>query len=167
MSRYKVKIDGGIINTETGAIIPNLIVNRDWREYIKWLEEGNVPDPEYSFDDIKSAKKRAISRSFDDAMASGSVVTVRSIRMDARRSASKNDLQNMEALSKFMFANSMATTAIIDATNTEHSDITISEIDQIAADIRAFGIMLFAKKSGINKIIDAATTTAEIEAITW
>jgi hypothetical protein len=44
MAKYKLK-DGGVIDTETGAHIPNAEDNRHWRFYQEWLAEGNTPDP--------------------------------------------------------------------------------------------------------------------------
>jgi len=34
-----------VIRTEDGACIPNDPANRDYAEYLKWLEDGGVPDP--------------------------------------------------------------------------------------------------------------------------
>jgi hypothetical protein len=42
--KYKLTEDG-VIDTETGASIPNAEGNRHWREYQEWLAAGNTPDP--------------------------------------------------------------------------------------------------------------------------
>ena len=34
-----------IIRTADGACIPDDPTNRDYQDYLKWLEEGGVPDP--------------------------------------------------------------------------------------------------------------------------
>ena len=44
MSKYKLT-DSGVIDTETGACIPNAPGNRHWRKYQEWLAEDNTPDP--------------------------------------------------------------------------------------------------------------------------
>ncbi len=44
MALYKLT-DGGVINTDTGAFIPNDPANRHWQEYQEWLAEPNTPDP--------------------------------------------------------------------------------------------------------------------------
>jgi hypothetical protein len=35
----------GVIRVEDGASIPPDEANRDYAEYLKWVEEGGVPDP--------------------------------------------------------------------------------------------------------------------------
>jgi hypothetical protein len=34
-----------IIRTEDGAYIPDDPANRDYAEYLRWVEDGGVPDP--------------------------------------------------------------------------------------------------------------------------
>lgn len=53
MAKYKLT-DSGVKDTETGACIPNASGNRHWREYQKWVAEGNTPDPIYTDDEIKA-----------------------------------------------------------------------------------------------------------------
>jgi hypothetical protein len=45
MAKYQLK-KTGVIDTETGFIIPDSMDNRHWHEYQEWLAEGNTPDPE-------------------------------------------------------------------------------------------------------------------------
>ena len=42
--KYKLR-EGGVLDTETNAHIPDAGGNRDWQEYLEWLAEGNTPDP--------------------------------------------------------------------------------------------------------------------------
>lgn len=44
MEKYRLT-KNGVLNTETGASIPNHSNNRHWQEYQRWLVEGNTPDP--------------------------------------------------------------------------------------------------------------------------
>ena len=43
-------IPGGVLRISDGAQIPESILQKDWTEYLAWLEEGNAPQPaqEYS-----------------------------------------------------------------------------------------------------------------------
>jgi hypothetical protein len=47
MAKYKISGDG-IKDTETGAYIPNAGGNRHWQEYLEWVADGNVPDDEFT-----------------------------------------------------------------------------------------------------------------------
>lgn len=44
MAKYKLT-ESGVLDTETGANIPNAEGNRHWQEYQEWLAEPNTPDP--------------------------------------------------------------------------------------------------------------------------
>lgn len=44
MARYRLR-SNGVKDTESGALIPNDLENRHWKEYQAWLAEGNTPDP--------------------------------------------------------------------------------------------------------------------------
>jgi hypothetical protein len=41
---YKL-ILGGVIRMSDGAFVPSDGRNKDWREYLAWVAEGNVPLP--------------------------------------------------------------------------------------------------------------------------
>lgn len=51
MAKYKLQGDG-VLNTETLAHIPNAPENRDWIEYQEWLALGNIPDPQYTQEEL-------------------------------------------------------------------------------------------------------------------
>lgn len=44
MTKYK-QFQNGVIDTETGVVIPMDPANRHWNEYTKWVNDGNSPDP--------------------------------------------------------------------------------------------------------------------------
>ena len=46
------KLSGNGVKRSDGASIPNCDGNRDWKEYQKWLAEGNTPDPEFTEQEI-------------------------------------------------------------------------------------------------------------------
>lgn len=47
MARYQLLEDGGVVDTERGYFIPDTVENRHWREYLDWVQDGNVADPIY------------------------------------------------------------------------------------------------------------------------
>lgn len=42
---YKLTNDNIIIRLEDNAFIPVNEENRDYQQYLKWIEEGNTPQP--------------------------------------------------------------------------------------------------------------------------
>lgn len=54
MAKYKLQ-GSGVMDTETGAFIPNAPGNRHWKEYQQWLIDGNTPDPEFTQQEIDDA----------------------------------------------------------------------------------------------------------------
>lgn len=42
---YQLTASTSIIRLSDGAFIPNDPGNRDYREYLKWVEDGNTPEP--------------------------------------------------------------------------------------------------------------------------
>lgn len=45
MAAYKLLTAGGVLRTADGALIPADQKNADWRAYLAWADDGNVPDP--------------------------------------------------------------------------------------------------------------------------
>jgi hypothetical protein len=52
MAKYKISGEG-VIDTTRGAHIPNDTANRDWVEYLQWVDEGNTADPEFTEQEIQ------------------------------------------------------------------------------------------------------------------
>lgn len=42
---YKLTNDNIIIRLEDNAFIPKVQSNKDYEDYLKWLEDGNTPEP--------------------------------------------------------------------------------------------------------------------------
>lgn len=64
MAKYKL-FGEGVQDTERGnRVIPNAPGNRHWREYLEWVDDGNVADPEFTpvelLSDAKVEKRQAI-----------------------------------------------------------------------------------------------------------
>lgn len=53
MAKYKL-LPNGVIDTETGACIPNAPGNRDWQDYLEWVADGNTADPEFTPEEIEA-----------------------------------------------------------------------------------------------------------------
>ena len=45
MAKYRLGVLGGIVDTETGANIPEAERNEHYVRYLEWVAEGNTPDP--------------------------------------------------------------------------------------------------------------------------
>jgi hypothetical protein len=45
MAEYQLTATDAVIRTEDGACIPADPANRDYAEYLQWVEDGGVPDP--------------------------------------------------------------------------------------------------------------------------
>jgi len=45
MADYQLTATDSVIRTADGACIPNDPANRDYAEYLEWVEDGGVPDP--------------------------------------------------------------------------------------------------------------------------
>lgn len=64
MAKYKL-IQNGVVDTETGAHIPNAPGNRHWAEYLEWAQT-NTADPEKSGAEKKAEKKAWINSSREE-----------------------------------------------------------------------------------------------------
>jgi len=68
MATYKLT-KTGVQDLETMSFIPNNPANRDWRKYQKWVDDGNVPAPEFTAAELakqEQQKKRQIENSIVD-----------------------------------------------------------------------------------------------------
>ena len=52
MAKYKIS-GTGVLDTERSASIPNDTANRDWQEYLVWVDDGNTADPEFTAQEIE------------------------------------------------------------------------------------------------------------------
>ena len=55
MMMYRL-LNKGVLKLSTNECIPDCDENYHWKEYLKWRENGNIPDPQYSLDDYKNIK---------------------------------------------------------------------------------------------------------------
>jgi hypothetical protein len=62
MARYKLLEGGGVQDTVDGGSIPPTEENRHWRKYLRWLDEGNMPDPAFTQEELD---QQAIREEFE------------------------------------------------------------------------------------------------------
>lgn len=49
MKEYRLTKEG-VFGIKTHKWIPNCFHNRDWKEHLKWVQDGNIPEPELKED---------------------------------------------------------------------------------------------------------------------
>lgn len=68
--KYKIQ-QTGVLDTETDTFIPASSGNRHWQEYLEWVVDGNIADPEFTLveinikaldDKIQGVKTEGLSR---------------------------------------------------------------------------------------------------------
>jgi len=47
----------GVFKIADNMHIPNCLENKDWKEYLQWLEQGNTPQPEDDFSAMELKSK--------------------------------------------------------------------------------------------------------------
>lgn len=141
-------------------------VGGEW--IIKVVAEPPVEPPPTppTLEDLRLAKYAELSADFDNALANGEVTTSLGFTMNCRRSATKNDLQNMETLLSSMQRKGLATTAVKDATG-EMRTVTQANLQQIIAEMEDYGLALYQRKFSLEAQAKAATTEAELKVIVW
>jgi hypothetical protein len=65
MSKYKLQ-PGGVLDTENGAHIPENPDNRDWQQYLSWLEEGHLPDTWKTEEELLNEVRKDALQKIDD-----------------------------------------------------------------------------------------------------
>jgi hypothetical protein len=122
-------------------------------------------EPPATIEMARQLKRVSISIEFDRALSSGRTLSSLGFYIDARRSGTKNDLQNMEELASQMAAYSLETTTITDADDIDHEGITLDQVNTLANEIRTYVFTLFAAKRSRVAALLAASTPEEIDAI--
>lgn len=51
MAKYK-RSGNGFVDNETGTYIPNASGNRHYQEVMRWIADGNTPDPKYTPEEL-------------------------------------------------------------------------------------------------------------------
>lgn len=162
---YRLSDNGNIIIRDGSTFIPADEANADYQEYLKWVSEGNTPEPEYSLEEYRVKVRKDIDRWRYDAINNpNSTVTV-SDKEWQTGPISLNQLNNVITA----YSSSGATPEGFewrDANNVNH-----------AADLALLVSIVTARQEEINAIwqyswqlktdLDAATTIEEMDAISW
>jgi hypothetical protein len=61
MTMYKQQ-QNGVKRLTDGAYIPDDMRNAQWRDYLKWLEKGNTPEPEFSVPERRDMQVQKIKQ---------------------------------------------------------------------------------------------------------
>jgi hypothetical protein len=65
MADYQLTATDSVIRTEDGACIPADPANRDYAEYLQWVEDGGVPDPYVPPEDVPPTPTQEQQMLFD------------------------------------------------------------------------------------------------------
>ena len=149
-----------IANIEDGNIVSVSLTIREL------TEEELTLKAQQKLEGIINMKLGEISSIFENEMMNGVVDTGLGWNIDARRSGTKNDLQNMETLEIVMIANSQTETTIKDADGNLQLT-TITELNTIIQTMRFAALTRYTKKFDLEAQILASTTIEDVENITW
>ena len=159
---YK-KIKTGFKNLETDTEFQAIDTLPEYEVYKEWLVAGNVPEPEFTNDEIlvnaKESKIAELKNSFEDSLLSGFICS-NNIKMDADFSSVTKFNSGYE-LAKL---NGDTTMNVTDFNNSEHSVLTTDVIEMI----RELGNNIKVRRQDfINKrqVVNAATNITELELV--
>lgn len=111
----------------------------------------------------KAVQKGRIRAAFDRAPEAGCNVSLGFV-MDSRR----EDIDNLVRLrDRMLETGTTSTTVQIRDKDNQFHTVTVSELATIVGELVDFGLGLYNRKWQAEQSIDACTTVADVEAITW
>lgn len=115
----------------------------------------------------KIIRKDYIGDKFENEIANGNFLSESlSIDVDYRRSGTKNDLQNVEALISYMEINNIPQ-VVYKGFEYQSALATLQQLKDLRLEMQAYGVYLYGKKDALKKAIDQATTIEEVDNIDW
>ena len=164
---YKILGNFLIRRLSDGSIIPKDESNYDYKNYLKWLSEGNVPEPEFTLEELKNNKMQYVTQQRDEALNTLTSQWDDDL-WDARETDSTritNVLTMIEQAQKI----NIPTPSTIDWRTYDNKDrsLTVPELIQLAASMFLAQQTIWAKQAQLKNAVTAATTIEEVEAITW
>lgn len=162
------KIYGNFIRKiDQKKIIPKDESNYDYKEYLRWLAEGNVPEPEFTLEQLKENKSNDITvkrnRALSELFTEWDEDT-----WDANEETS-NRIANALGMIKQAEAIGMPVPSLIPWRTYDNKDrlLSIEELTQMGAAVFLAQQQIWAKQAILKNSIEAATTEEEINAIDW
>jgi hypothetical protein len=115
---------------------------------------------------IVMRKLTSIKQSFESAMATGKFTsTSLGIEVDCRRSANKNDSQNVDGLIDVMTAGDVASVSYVGFSSSVVA--TLAQLKVLSIEMKQYALSLYTKKWALETATSGATTQEAIDAIVW
>lgn len=166
----KDKITGNKNYIEVGEDIPNFI--REHYEIIDYEEEtqqNQVAQPQITLEEAKKKKRYEILQAFKNQFAQGMYSQTLGTTIDCRKIPfqEQEDLQNIKVLLNYMRTNNIQTTYYRDFFNNNIPNVTQEMLEQVIAEMEAYGVAQYMKKHQLDDAIEAAQTIEEVNEIHW
>ena len=162
MSKYKLT-DTGVLDQEAHRYIPQNEANVHWQDYLQWVAQGNVPDPEYTIDQVKSTKILEINSKRDDTR-NALIVEYNGNIFDADPVSQNNLIGTVSAIT--------AGLPVADPTvwrTADNINVNMSHTDLVALGGTLLTTIeqLYEKSWTLKGQVESATTIEEVELISW
>ena len=158
-SGYKI-----IENDDSEIFVPEVPSNRHYQKIQKWINEGNIPTPEFSdkelLQQIKQKKKAEIKSAY--LKTTNTFIIISEVAWDnGFDSAIKLDGEI-----RFCEQLGLDKVTFFDYHNNPH-ELSLSDAREIVTQMATEFRTLLAKKQTLYKQISKASTITEVEAIKW
>lgn len=165
MTRYKIT-ESGIHDTENNLHIPNDESNRHWQEYQEWVAvEGNIPDPQYTAEEVINSLKD-YAKSIRDSRETSGTVTITLGSEQVPFDADFNSIQRIAGASRASARAARGNATLsLDWTDANDNTRTLT-----GADLEALDNAIMARAQGLHSTyrqiladINAGTVKSESE----
>jgi hypothetical protein len=150
-----------------GACIPLAPGNRDYQDYLAWVEAGNTPadDPAFTLDAVKAAKNTEINAA---RMAANRSTFTHSGKVFACDELSRSDIDGVNGYASLFGALPASWPGAWKAVDNSYLPIaTLNDWKAFYGAMVAAGNANFARAQQLKADLAAATTFEQVNAITW